>query len=192
MKALKTSLDNVYIFEIQSFPDERGFFYESYNSIKFKSEVDEMQKGFNDNFYQDNISISSKNVLRGLHFQSSPYSQGKFIKVLKGSIYDVVVDLRLDSSTFGKWESFDINAKNNLALWVPKGFAHGFLSLEDNTIVSYKATNPYKKNHEETIIWNDSNLKIKWPCMNPIVSDKDNHGIEWKEVIFEKTTDFNK
>ena len=149
MKALKTSLDNVYIFEIQSFPDERGFFYESYNSIKFKSEVDEMQNGFNDNFYQDNISISSKNVLRGLHFQSSPYSQGKFIKVLKGSIYDVVVDLRLDSSTFGKWESFDINAKNNLALWVPKGFAHGFLSLEDNTIVSYKATNPYKKNHEE-------------------------------------------
>ena len=191
MKLIKTAFKDVYLIEIKSFPDDRGVFYESYSSKKFRDEILRMQSSFNDVFFQDNISISAKHVLRGLHFQSSPYSQGKLIKVLKGSIYDVVVDLRLDSSTFGKWESYDLNDENNYGLWVPKGFAHGFISLEDNSIVSYKASNPYNQDYEKTILWNDSFLNIKWPFLNPIVSKKDLQGIPWNEVNFENTTEFN-
>jgi dTDP-4-dehydrorhamnose 3,5-epimerase len=192
MKAIKTLFEDAYLFEVETFHDERGLFYESFNSFKFIEELKKMQIPFSDNFYQDNISISSKDVLRGLHFQTSPYSQGKFIKVFKGSIFDVIVDLRLDSPTFGKWESFNLNSENNLALWIPKGFAHGFISLEDNTIVSYKASNPYKKDYERTIIWNDDYLKIKWPCAEPIISEKDDQGSQWTEMNFEKKSEYNK
>ena len=130
----------------------------------------------NADFVQDNESMSGKGVLRGLHFQRPPFAQGKLVRVVRGSVLDVAVDLRKNSKTYGKWESSVLSADNKLMMWIPEGFAHGFLVLEDNTIFQYKCTNYYNKESESGIIWNDPDLKINWGIENPVVSEKDLQG----------------
>ena len=118
-------------------------------------------------------SKSAKGVLRGLHFQKPPYAQGKLVRVIKGSVMDVAVDLRKDSPTYGKWESVVLNEENKLQFWIPEGFAHGFVTLEDDTIFAYKCTNVYNKESEGSILWNDPDINIEWNIKNPILSEKD-------------------
>ena len=124
-------------------------------------------------FVQDNLSKSDKNVLRGLHFQAPPYAQGKLVQVIRGSVLDVAVDIRKDSPTYGQHHSVVLSEENKTQFYVPEGFAHGFVTLEDNTIFSYKCTNLYHPNTEGAIIWNDKDLEIDWQVENPIISEKD-------------------
>ena len=161
-------LEGVIIFETEVFRDERGYFMEFYNEKRFNHNVLE-----NFSFKQDNISCSKKNVLRGLHFQAPPYEQGKLIQVLNGRVLDVIVDLRRGTKSFGKHMKIELSSDNHKQLWVPPGFAHGFLTLEDDTLFSYKCTNHYSKNHEMDLLWNDENLNIDWGIENPIISEKD-------------------
>lgn len=149
------------------FKDDRGYFYETHNKDIFQ------KNGINAEFVQDNQSFSKKNVLRGLHFQKNPHSQGKLVRVIHGSVLDVVVDIRKSSETFGKHFKIKLSSENNTMLYIPEGFAHGFLALEDNTIFSYKCTNFYNKESECSILWNDMSLSIDWGIENPILTDKD-------------------
>jgi dTDP-4-dehydrorhamnose 3,5-epimerase len=167
MKIQKTTLDGVLIIEPAVFTDSRGYFFESFNSKRFE------ESGIRTDFVQDNQSESSKGVLRGLHFQSPPYEQGKLVRVVSGAVLDVVVDIRPNSSTFGKSFSMVLDATSNKMLWIPPGFAHGFLALDDRSIFLYKCTEYYNKASESGIIWNDPELNIDWGMKNPIVSDKD-------------------
>jgi len=168
MEFIKTTLKDAYIIKPQIFGDNRGFFLESYSKKKFEKE------GIGAEFVQDNHSRSEKKgTLRGLHFQLPPYTQAKLIRVVSGKILDVIVDLRRDSETFRKWEAFELSAENFQILFVPKGFAHGFMTLEDDTEVLYKADNFYKPESEGGIAWNDPDLKINWPLENPILSERD-------------------
>ncbi len=167
MKFHKTNFSDLIIIEPTIFNDERGCFFEAYNKVLFQS------NGIQPEFVQDNISLSHKNVLRGLHFQNAPFAQGKIVSVIKGSVLDVVVDIRKASLTFGKHYSIELSDKNNLIFYVPAGFAHGFISLEDNTIFTYKCTNNYNKASEGGIIWNDSTLNIDWRTNAPLLSPKD-------------------
>jgi len=123
--------------------------------------------------------MSEKGVLRGLHFQVPPFAQGKLVRVVRGAALDVAVDLRKESKTYGKWESVILSAENKLMLWIPEGFAHGFLTMEDNTIFQYKCTNYYDRESEQGIIWNDPDLKINWGIEKPVVSEKDLKGIQF-------------
>jgi len=155
------------------FKDKRGYFYESFNQKKFNKITN-----LNNLFVQDNISYSILGVLRGLHYQLEPKAQGKLIKVLKGEIYDVVVDLRESSSTFLSWFGIELNQKNNKQLWIPKGFAHGFLTLSDIAIVEYKVDNFWSKKCERSLIWDDELININWPLnkinkKKPKLSKKD-------------------
>ena len=164
------------------FDDERGFFYESWNSKIFKDNVKNEH-----NFVQENTSFSKKGVLRGIHYQLPPFSQGKLVKVSSGSIYDVIVDLRLNSKTFAHWAFIELNDINKKQLWIPSGFAHGFLSLADKTIVDYKVTNFWSKAHERSILWSDNALKIDWPKgLNFIISDKDSIASTLEELRLNK------
>ena len=167
MELVKTSIDGLLIIRPDVFKDERGYFFESYNKERFA------KAGLNMDFVQDNESKSDKGVLRGLHFQKPPYAQGKLVRVIKGSVMDVAVDLRKDSPTYGKWESVVLTEENKLQLWIPEGFAHGFVALEDNTIFNYKCTNVYNKESEGSILWNDPDININWNIDNPILSEKD-------------------
>lgn len=157
--------------------DERGYFFESFHKEKFAS------LGLPVEFEQDNQSLSHKNVLRGLHFQNPPYEQGKLVRVVNGSLLDVVVDIRKNSITYGKNYSVVLNAKEQVMLWIPPGFAHGFLSLEDNTILSYKCTKVYNRESESGLLYNDADLNIVWNCENPIVSEKDKKLFNFKSFI---------
>ena len=167
MEIIKTSIEGLLVIKPIVFNDDRGYFYESYNKRKFS------KFGLEMNFVQDNESLSAKNVLRGLHFQKPPYAQGKLVRVVKGSVLDVAVDLRRNSLTYGKWESRILSEQNKEMFWIPEGFAHGFLTLEDNTIFNYKCTNFYNKESECSILWNDPDINIEWNIENPILSDKD-------------------
>jgi dTDP-4-dehydrorhamnose 3,5-epimerase len=169
MEFEKTTLEGAFLIKPKVFEDQRGFFLESYSKEKFK------QAGIDADFVQDNHSMSTqKGVLRGLHFQKPPHAQTKLVRVTKGSVFDVVVDLRKDSKTFGKWEGFKLSAENKLMLLVPRGFAHGFCTLENNTEFMYKVDGFYAPEADSGIIWNDSRLNIKWPLQRePIVSEKD-------------------
>lgn len=149
------------------FSDERGVFYETYSRDKYAAQ------NLPTNFLQDNESISKKNVLRGLHFQTPPYDQGKLVRVIKGAALDVAVDIRKDSPTYGKYIMVELNENNKYQFWIPSGFAHGFLSLDDETIFSYKCTNLYNKESESGLKWNDKDINIQWNIENPIVSEKD-------------------
>ena len=135
------------------------------------------------NFVQDNQSISFKGVLRGLHFQNPPYAQAKLVSVVKGSVLDVVVDLRKESKTFGKYITEELNEYNNHQLYIPKSMAHGFLTLEDNTIFTYKCSGFYNKESEDSILWNDKSLNIKWPNSNPILSKKDGNAKKFTSFV---------
>ena len=161
------AIDGLLLIEPKIFQDDRGYFYETYNNEVF------IKNGVDVNFLQDNESLSSKGVLRGLHFQNPPYEQGKLIRVGSGSILDVAVDIRKESKTYGKYETVILSEKNKLMFWVPPGFAHGFLSLEENTKLLYKCTNVYNKQAESGIIWDDKELNIDWNYVNPSVSEKD-------------------
>tara|TARA_B100000212_G_scaffold207834_1_gene156882 strand:+ start:4942 stop:5526 length:585 start_codon:yes stop_codon:yes gene_type:complete len=165
------NLDGVLKIIPKVFKDERGFFYESWNKKVF----DKISKT---NFIQDNHSRSFKGVLRGLHYQINPYPQGKLVRCTLGRIFDVAVDLRINSNTYKEWVGIELNEINKLQLWIPKGFAHGFLTLSDIAEVQYKTTESWCKEYEKTIIWDDPNLKIEWPIhkldgLNPILSNKD-------------------
>ncbi|MCX7768345.1 MAG: dTDP-4-dehydrorhamnose 3,5-epimerase [Flavobacteriales bacterium] len=169
MQKVNLSFPDLIIFIPRVFKDHRGYFIESFNEI--------IQKSTGFTFVQDNESCSHKNVLRGLHFQVPPKEQGKLVRVVKGRIFDVVVDLRKSSPTYGKFHAELLSEENRHILWIPPGFAHGFLALENNTLVQYKITAPYHRDSERCILWNDPDLAIPWPIHDPILSEKDTKGI---------------
>ena len=178
MEITKTSLEGAYLIKPKVFQDERGFFMETYSAKEFK------EAGIEADFVQDNHSMSvTKGVLRGLHYQTAPHTQAKLVRVTKGAVYDVIVDLRKDSKTFGKWEGFELTDNNYLMLYVPRGFAHGFCTLVDGTEFQYKCDNFYAPESEGAISWNDPDLKIYWPIKNPILSDKDSKAQEFKNFV---------
>jgi dTDP-4-dehydrorhamnose 3,5-epimerase len=158
---------DVVLVEPKVFPDERGFFFEAFKASDFE------QAGLPSCFIQDNFSFSKKNVIRGLHYQKQPKAQGKLVSVIKGSIWDVAVDIRKESVTFLKWVAVELNDKNHAMLYIPPGFAHGFLTLSENVHLLYKCTNEYDPQADAGIRWNDPDIAINWPVENPIVSDKD-------------------
>ncbi|BET98609.1 dTDP-4-dehydrorhamnose 3,5-epimerase [Xenorhabdus taiwanensis] len=168
MLVTATQIPGVLIFEPRVFKDERGYFYESFNHAKFEESV-----GHKVTFVQDNQSKSQKGVVRGLHFQAAPSEQGKLVRCIAGEVYDVAVDIREGSPTFGQWVGLHLSAENCKQLWIPKGFAHGFATLSDSTIFCYKTTNYYNPKAERTILWNDPTLAIDWRVEQPILSDKD-------------------
>ena len=175
MKFIKTKISDVYIIEPSVFGDNRGYFLESYNQKKLEEVVGKTS------FIQDNESKSSKGVLRGLHFQVPPFSQGKLIKILKGAVQDIAVDLRTASPTYGHYVNVLLSAENHRMLYIPPGFAHGFVTLKDDTLFSYKCTNSYSKDAERIILWNDRSLNIKWDTNHPIISEKDQLGRSFNE-----------
>ena len=177
MKVSRTALPEVLVIEPHVFADERGYFFESHNQREFES-----QSGIHASFVQDNQSQSKKNVLRGLHYQN-PQPQGKLLRVLTGEVFDVVVDIRRSSPNFGKWDSIGLSAKNRLTVWVPPGFAHGFLVLSDDAEILYKTTDYYAPRHEHCILWNDPQLAIAWPLAGPPdLSPKDQRGKLFKDA----------
>lgn len=175
MEVIETKIKDLLIIKPRVFADPRGYFFESYNETTFK------QNGITANFMQDNQSLSSTGVLRGLHFQAPPYDQGKLVRVITGAVLDVAVDIRKKSPTYGQHVTIELTEENKTMFYIPSGFAHGFLTLRDNTIFSYKCTNVYNKTSEGCILWNDSDLKINWNVENPILSEKDILGSSFKD-----------
>jgi len=170
MEFIKTDIKGLILVKPKVFTDNRGFFLESYSVSKFK------EGGIDCTFVQDNHSRSiNAGVIRGLHFQTEPFSQAKLIRAIRGSIFDVAVDLRRDSPTFGQWRGFTLSASNFDMLFIPRGFAHGFCTLEDNSEIAYKADNLYSAQHDSGIIWNDPDINITWPTEKPILSEKDSN-----------------
>jgi dTDP-4-dehydrorhamnose 3,5-epimerase len=179
MKVTPLSLNGVLLIEPAVFYDERGYFLESYNEEPF------IKAGIAVKFVQDNHSMSNKGVLRGLHFQNPPFDQGKLVRVVRGAVTDVIVDIRKASSTYGRHLSIELNETNRLMLWIPPGFAHGFLALEDETIFLYKCSDLYNKNAERGILWNDPELQINWGMNQPVVSSKDMELGYFKDLVSE-------
>lgn len=168
MKVTQRRLNGVKLIEPDVYGDHRGFFMESYNRETFRA------NGISNEFIQDNHSLSAPvGVLRGLHYQLNPYAQSKLVRVTSGKIWDVVVDLRRGSPTYGQWEGYELSAQNKKQLLVPRGFAHGFCTLEPNTEVQYKVDSHYSREHDRGLIWNDPALAISWPVKQPILSEKD-------------------
>ena len=178
MEVKKTKINGVFLIKPQIFKDKRGYFFESFNSKEFRKAI-----GLDVQFIQDNQSLSSKNVLRGLHFQHPPFAQAKLVSVIKGEVLDVVVDIRKDSETYGKHIAAYLNEENHHQLYIPEGMAHGFLTLRDNTIFTYKCSNYYNKEAEGSILWNDELLNINWGSSNPIVSHKDQQAINFSSFV---------
>ena len=173
MRVVATTIPDVKIIEPQVFDDERGFFFESFNQRRFEELI-----GRPVNFVQDNHSRSAKNVLRGLHYQIRQ-PQAKLVRVIEGAVFDVAVDIRRSSATFGKWVGVELSAQNKRQIWIPEGFAHGFLVLSDWAEFLYKATDYWYPEHERSIAWNDAALKIEWNigAMEPALSIKDRQGL---------------
>ena len=169
MEVTTTNIEGLLIIEPRIFPDDRGYFYESYNKKKF-AEI-----GISGDFVQDNQSFSQKGALRGLHAQAEPFAQGKLVRVLKGSVLDIAVDIRKNSPTYGQHFSLELTGDNHKQFWVPPGFLHGFVTLEDETIFTYKVTNFYDKASEIGVIWNDPSLGIGWGIADTevVLSPKD-------------------
>lgn len=171
MQITQTPIEGLLIIEPKVWKDNRGYFYESYNAKLFAD------AGIDVNFVQDNQSFSQKGALRGLHAQSRPFEQGKLVRVLQGAVWDVAVDIRKASPTYGQHFDIELSAENHKQLWVPPGFLHGFLTLQDQTIFTYKVSNYYDKNSEIGVMWNDPDLNIQWQGHMPesmfLLSDKD-------------------
>jgi dTDP-4-dehydrorhamnose 3,5-epimerase len=177
LKLVKTKLEGVLIIEPDVFGDSRGFFMESYSKQKFQ------ELGLEHELIQDNHSLSVQaGVISGLHYQSSPTAQSKIVRVLSGAIYDVAVDIRPESATFGQWVGVVLSEDNKRQLLVPKGFAHGFCTIAQNTNVLYKVDEYYSPEHDRGILWNDPELGIDWPTNNPILSEKDKHQPLFKQM----------
>jgi dTDP-4-dehydrorhamnose 3,5-epimerase len=168
MEIIKQVLTDAIILKPKIFEDDRGYFYESFNENRFNEVV-----GKEYSFVQDNQSFSSKGTLRGLHFQKGTAAQSKLVRVVRGSAYDVAVDLRPDSPTFKQWYSVELSESNHLQFLIPRGFAHAFVALEDDTIFQYKVDNYYSAKHDGGIIWDDEELNIKWPNLSLELSEKD-------------------
>ena len=179
MKATPLSIPDVLLIEPQVFGDDRGFFFESFNQNKFEEAV--KRKII---FVQDNHSKSVKGVLRGLHYQLSPKAQGKLVRVVQGEVFDVAVDLRQSSPTFGKWVGEILSADNKKQMWIPEGFAHGFLTLSDTAEFLYKTTDFYSKDHEQAMMWNDEIIDIDWPMKDASLSPKDKSAVSFKEARY--------
>ncbi|ATX92610.1 dTDP-4-dehydrorhamnose 3,5-epimerase [Citrobacter portucalensis] len=178
MNVIQTEIPDVLIFEPKVFGDERGFFMESFNQKLFEEIV-----GRKVDFVQDNHSSSSKGVLRGLHYQLPPYAQAKLVRCVVGEVFDVAVDIRKGSPTFGKWVGVHLSAENKRQLWIPEGFAHGFLVLSDKAEFLYKTNNYYSPNHEMGILWCDVDLAISWPLESEIfLSKKDKLSLSFKDL----------
>jgi len=167
MIVTRTALPEVLLITPQVFPDNRGFFFESFKTSDFE------KAGLPSFFVQDNFSFSRKNVLRGLHYQRDPKAQGKLISVFKGGIWDVAVDIRKSSPTFLKWISAEINDQNHAMLYIPPGFAHGFVALTEDVHLLYKCTNEYDPQADSGIRWDDPDIAISWPVNSPVLSEKD-------------------
>ena len=179
MNVISTAIPDVKIFEPKVFGDSRGFFLESFNQKIFEEAT-----GLKRNFVQDNHSKSSRGVLRGLHYQQPPMEQGKLVRVTQGEVFDVAVDIRKTSPTFGQWVGVYLSAENKRQLWVPEGFAHGFLTLSDTAESLYKTTNYYSPQHEEAIAWNDPDLNIQWPQVDAVIlSSKDEKAKRFSDIL---------
>jgi dTDP-4-dehydrorhamnose 3,5-epimerase len=177
MEVIKSLIPDVLLIKPDIYQDDRGYFFESYNIEAFIS------AGIGFTFVQDNESKSKKDVIRGLHFQQPPHEQGKLVRVIRGSVLDVAVDIRKDSPYYGKWCSAKLSGDNKHIYWIPPGFAHGFLTLEDDTVFSYKCTKVYHKESECTIRWNDPDLNIEWGIADPCLTQKDNQAPFFKDII---------
>jgi dTDP-4-dehydrorhamnose 3,5-epimerase len=175
MDVTTTNIEGLLVIKPKVFGDVRGYFFESFREDVMKSN-DVASK-----FVQDNQSMSSKGILRGLHFQKDPFAQGKLVRVIKGSVLDVAVDIRKKSPTYGQYFSIELNEENKTMFYIPPGFAHGFLTLEDNTLFSYKCTNYYNKESEGAILWNSKSLNVDWGIENPILSSKDASALTFDE-----------
>ena len=176
MKVTESGIKGVYTIEPDVYEDDRGFFMETFHRERYRKLL-----GINLDFVQDNISRSSKNVLRGMHFQKN-YPQGKIVSASRGEILDVVVDLRKGSPTYGTWESFRLSEKNKLQVWIPPGFAHGFLVMSDSADIDYKCTEYYHPEDELCLMWNDPEVAIDWTINDPILTEKDKKGLSLKDL----------
>lgn len=173
MNIIKTAIDGVLIFEPKVFGDERGFFFESFNQMIFEQAI-----GRSVNFVQDNHSKSTRGVLRGLHFQTGEHAQGKLVRCTAGEVFDVAVDIRKDSPTFGEWVGVTLSAENKRQLWIPEGFAHGFVTLSDTAEFLYKTTQFYHPQSERCLMWNDETVNVLWPALDTLtLSEKDRQGL---------------
>jgi len=161
------TIPDLYILTPRIFSDPRGYFLETFKEKELK------EAGIIQNFVQDNFSLSSKGTLRGTHFQREPMAQGKLVSVVHGAVWDVAVDLRKDSATFGRWYGIELNDENHITLYLPPGFGHAFIALKNNTKFTYKCTNYYSPEHESGVRWDDPDIDIKWPIENPLISGKD-------------------
>ena len=177
MQIIETKIKDLLVIKQDVFTDERGYFFETYNKERFA------QHGLDMVFVQDNESQSTRGVLRGLHFQKPPFTQGKLVRVVKGAVMDVAVDLRKGSPTYGQWESVVLTEDNKFMYWIPEGFAHGFVCLEDQTVFTYKCTNVYNKASEGSIRWDDPDLNIDWGIGDPILSEKDKVAPLFKDFV---------
>lgn len=178
MNVIKTAIPDVLVFEPKVFGDERGFFFESFNHKLFEEAV-----GYPVTFVQDNHSKSSKGVLRGLHYQLPPHAQGKLVRCVAGEVFDVAVDIRKSSPTFGQWVGVHLSAENKRQLWIPEGFAHGFVTLTDTAEFLYKTTDYYAPSFEASINWDDKDIAIEWPISYcPLLSNKDSHGRNFNDA----------
>ena len=175
----KTKVEGVIIIKPKIFNDERGHFFESYKKSEFT------ENGIPENFVQDNCSKSGKGVLRGLHYQLAPFVQGKLIRCIAGAVFDVAVDIRKNSLTFGKWVGYELSEENNYMLYIPPGFAHGFQALTNLAEVAYKVTAEYNSESERGLMWNDPKINIDWPNKNVLLSEKDKGlpGLDHAEVL---------
>lgn len=180
MKVTPLDIPDVLLLEPRIFEDERGLFYESYNQRAFDKAV-----GYPVTFVQDNHSRSEKSTLRGLHYQLPPYAQGKLVRVTQGEVFDVAVDIRRDSLSFGKWIGTTLSGENRRQLWIPPGFAHGFLVTSDVAEFQYKCTNFYVPEFERTVRWDDDDLGISWPFLSekPLISWKDREGLSLAKAM---------
>ena len=177
MKVVETRLKGVLLLEPRVFEDQRGYFFESWNEARYQ------EAGISADFVQDNVSFSRRGVLRGLHFQAPPHAQAKLVSVLQGAVFDVAVDIRTDSPTFGQWVSAELSSDNLRQLYIPEGFAHGFVVTSDAALFSYKCTDFYVPESERSLRWDDPEIAIQWPISTPLLSPKDAEALRLQDLM---------